>query len=56
MVRVTGYYSIPAARGFCMNVRFVPKAVIQNYVMYGLILGTFAQYVEVDPSLHEETP
>jgi hypothetical protein len=35
---------------------FVPKAVIQNYVMYGLILGIFAQYVEVDPSLHEETP
>ena len=38
------------------NVHFVPKAVIQNYVMYGLVVGTFAQYVEVDPSLHEETP
>ncbi len=28
VVVVIGYYSIPAARGFCMNVRFVPKVVI----------------------------
>jgi hypothetical protein len=30
---VTGYYSIPAARGFCVNVCFVPKADIQNLLI-----------------------